>query len=196
MVEQIPLKDTVVGSNPTGRTTLIKYHYSGILFSVDLQQRGKVNKVVLIALVIVLAPFTRCSGIGGQTHLPDYESWTICFGDNTKICIDNNPYLAMNVVTEYSYVGNKALLIWWRYKRSADIFTFYGSIKSYRIEKADYNFYKRKSNGWELVETRSFTRDKYPKNEEIPLFEPESPFGKEYVALKPESTIPTIIFTE
>ena len=133
---------------------------------------------------------------------PQYDYWTSCLGEKTKTCFDSNPFLATNVVTEYSdNDGNKQLLMLWSYKRNKDIFEIHGSIKSFRIEAANYKFYKRVDDEWVLLETRTFIRSDMPKNREIPLFYEDSPFGKEYFSFKArqgetEVKIPTITFME
>lgn len=139
---------------------------------------------------------------GATENPPNYDGWTTCLGITTKTCFDNNPFLAVNVVTEYSdKTGGKQLLMWWSYKRSKDKFEMHGSTKSLRIEVVNYRFYKRVDNEWILLDTRTFIRSDIPKNQEIPLFYEDSKFGKEYLSFKTkmgekEIKIPTITFKE
>lgn len=158
-------------------------------------------------IAIFIATLLLSSGCArSNPELPNYQSWTKCFGEKTKTCLDNNvPFLADNFVTEYRDNKNsQRLLIWHRFKRSTVAFSMHGSVKSHRIDEINIKFYERIVGRWSLVQTITFSRfGSTPKNKDISIFEKESAFGKSFVTLKKELgvkdeniEIPAIRFVE
>lgn len=120
------------------------------------------------------------------SQIPDYKNWNKCFGESVKTCFDNKPILTNNFITLYfdKLTNKESLLIWYQYKRSNKKFTVHGSDKSYQIDKVTIRFYKLRQDEWLLLETKEILRNKSTKNRGIPIFEQDSPFGKEYIKHK------------
>lgn len=115
---------------------------------------------------------------------PNYEAWQCldCFGKMGKTCFEDLSF-SNTVLLFKDTRGKEVLLAWGNYERNTEHFVMHGSLKSYRTDRVTYNFYEKRSGYWSLLETKKLSRDQFPPDTPVELFDKQSPFGKRFVKL-------------